>query len=102
MDLKGAGMLLVVALGLGGCGKAGPHAAGSGYGAGIPRVNFTFGNEPQTRGGSMEGVAAPSEAEPPAGPRSTPETRSRVRAGARTSTLSRRVPISSAARADGR
>jgi hypothetical protein len=51
----GAGMLL-------GCRRAGPHAAGSGYGVGIARVNITVGDEPQNYGPGPLGVAAPSEA----------------------------------------
>jgi hypothetical protein len=46
---------------LGGCRKAGSHAEGSGYGAGIARVSWTFGNG--TRGASTQGVSAPTEAE---------------------------------------
>jgi hypothetical protein len=51
----------LAAVALLGCGKPGPHAAGSGYGTGIPRVSFTFGNEPPGRGWGTEGVNAPSE-----------------------------------------
>jgi hypothetical protein len=44
------------------CHRPGTHAVGSGYGVGIPRQAFTFGNEPQTRGIDTCGVDAPTEA----------------------------------------
>lgn len=46
---------------LAGCRKAGPHAGGAGYGAGIARTALTFGNEPQAGGFDTTGVSAPTE-----------------------------------------
>jgi hypothetical protein len=61
----GRGALIAVLL-LGvspGCHRPGTHAAGSGYGVGIPRVNYQPGKiEPQLRGSDTLGVRAPSEA----------------------------------------
>jgi hypothetical protein len=44
-----------------GCHRSGDHAAGSGYGVGIPRTAFYMGREPASRGESTQGVASPGE-----------------------------------------
>jgi hypothetical protein len=63
MASRSLGWVLLLGVGMSlGCRKPGPHAGGSGYGVGIARVNVSIGDRPQTYGGSMEGVAAPSEA----------------------------------------
>jgi hypothetical protein len=63
MGSRSLGWVLILAAGmLLGCRRAGPHAAGSGYGVGIARMNITVGDEPQTYGVGPLGVAAPSEA----------------------------------------
>lgn len=46
----------VLLLGVAGCGKPSPYAAGSGYGVGIPRTHFMFHLEPQARGQSTMGL----------------------------------------------
>lgn len=53
-------LIVAAVLALGGCRKPGPHAAGSGYGAGIARMAWTIGNG--THGASTQGVSAPTEA----------------------------------------
>jgi hypothetical protein len=56
-----AAFLTATVLGIGACQSPSPHANGTGYGVGIPRVAFTFGNEPQARGFDTVGVEAPTE-----------------------------------------
>jgi hypothetical protein len=58
-----AGLILAAVMSTAGCRKAGPHAGGTGYGVGIPRVAYTIGNEPQAHGASTQGVSAPTEAQ---------------------------------------
>jgi hypothetical protein len=53
--------LVLAALLSPGCRRPSVHAAGSGYGAGIARQAWSFGNEPQARGSGPLGVEAPSE-----------------------------------------
>jgi len=52
---------LALCVGVIGCGRPSTLAAGSGYGVGVPRVNYMLGKEPASRGESRQGVSAPSE-----------------------------------------
>jgi hypothetical protein len=52
---------LALCVGVIGCGRPSTFAAGSGYGVGIPRVNYMLGKEGPSRGETRQGVSAPSE-----------------------------------------